>query len=173
MKRQVLCKKEYLVLKLISNPNMLLLVFYLGDEKYLIQHDNIREISPMVVLKKMPLMPDYFAGFFNYRGQVVPVVDLCQFIQGYPCRMQLSTRIMLVDYQKTNQSSAILGLMAEKLTEAIRKPTVTFISSGPVLPKSRYLKGFVIERDKMIPCLNLETLLKQLYLDTDYVSATD
>jgi len=152
---------------------MLLLVFYLGDEKYLIKHDSIREISPMVVLKKMPHMPDYFAGFFNYRGQVVPVIDLCQFIQGYPCRMQLSTRIMLVDYQQANQPTAILGLIAEKLTEAIRKPAATLISSGPTLPKSRYLEGFIIERDKMIPCLNLKTLLRQLYLDTDYVSTTN
>lgn len=152
---------------------MLLLVFYLGDEKYLIKHDSIREISPMVVLKKMPRMPDYFAGFFNYRGQVVPVIDLCQFIQGYPCRMQLSTRIMLVDYQQANQPAAIFGLMAEKLTEAIRKPATTLISSGPTLPKSHYLDGFIIECDKMIPCLNLETLLRQLYLDTDYVSTTN
>ena len=152
---------------------MLLLVFYLGEEKYLLKHDNIREISPMVLLKKMPHMPDYFAGFFNYRGQVVPVIDLCQFIQGYPCQMRLSTRIMLIDYTKANQQTAILGLMAERLTEAIRKPATTLITAGPTLPKSPYLEGFILERDKMIPCLNLNTLLKQLYLDTEHVSTTN
>ena len=152
---------------------MLLLVFYLGEEKYFLKHDNIREISPMVMLKKMPHMPDYFAGFFNYRGQVVPVIDLCQFIQGYPCQMRLSTRIMLIDYARANQQGAILGLMAERLTEAIRKPEITLISSGPTLPKSPYLEGFILERDKMIPCLNLNTLLKQLYLDTEHVSTTN
>ena len=152
---------------------MLLLVFYLGEEKYLLKHDNIREISPMVLLKKMPHMPDYFAGFFNYRGQVVPVIDLCQFIQGYPCQMRLSTRIMLIDYTKANQQTAILGLMAERLTEAIRKPATTLIAAGPTLPKSPYLEGFILERDKMIPCLNLNTLLKQLYLDTEHVSTTN
>ena len=152
---------------------MLLLVFYLGEEKYFLKHDNIREISPMVMLKKMPHMPDYFAGFFNYRGQVVPVIDLCQFIQGYPCQMRLSTRIMLIDYASANQQAATLGLMAERLTEAIRKPETTLISSGPTLPKSPYLEGFILERDKMIPCLNLNTLLKHLYLDTEHVSTTD
>jgi chemotaxis-related protein WspB len=152
---------------------MLLLVFYLGEEKYFLKHDNIREISPMVMLKKMPHMPDYFAGFFNYRGQVVPVIDLCQFIQGYPCQMRLSTRIMLIDYARANQQGAILGLMAERLTEAIRKPEITLISSGPTLPKSPYLEGFILERDKMIPCLNLNTLLKHLYLDTEHVSTTN
>lgn len=152
---------------------MLLLVFYLGEEKYLLKHDNIREISPMVVLKKMPQMPDYFAGFFNYRGQVVPVIDLCQFIQGYPCQMRLSTRIMLIDYVQADQSTTILGLMAERLTEAVRKPETALISSGPTLPKSPYLEGFFLERDKMIPCLNLNILLKQLYLDTEHVSTTN
>jgi chemotaxis-related protein WspB len=152
---------------------MLLLVFYLGEEKYLIKHDSIREISPMVMLKTMPHMPDYFAGFFNYRGQVVPVIDLCQFIQGYPCKMRLSTRIMLVDYVKANQPAAILGLMAERLTEAIRKPEATLIFSGSTLPQSPYWEGFILERDKMIPCLNLKSLLKQLYLDTEHVSTAN
>ena len=77
---------------------MLVLLFYLGDVTYTIKCDKVREIAPMVALKTMPHAPDFFAGLFNYRGMIVPVIDLCQLIQGRPCQIRLSTRIILVDY---------------------------------------------------------------------------
>ncbi len=158
---------------------MLVLVFYLGEEKYMLKHDKVREISPMVVLKKMSHSPDYFAGFFNYRGQVVPVIDLCQLIQGYPCKMRLSTRIILVNDENTSSTAAIFGLVAERVTEAVKKPPSTFISPGIPLQHSPYLEGFMIEQDQMIPCLNLTALANWLHLQpllepsTDYVSSHD
>ncbi len=47
---------------------MLVLLFYIGDIRYTIKCDKIREIAPTVTLKQAPQTPDYFAGFFNYSG---------------------------------------------------------------------------------------------------------
>ncbi|MFH1242660.1 MAG: chemotaxis protein CheW [Pseudomonadota bacterium] len=137
---------------------MLVLFFYLGDVKYSIKCDKVREVAPMVNLKEVPNTPKYFAGLFNYRGMIVPVVDLCQLIQGRPCKMRLSTRIILVDYQRDDNTHYVLGLMAERVTEAVRKSEDSFVSPGINMGRAPYLGGIVMEEKKMIQYIDLDLL---------------
>lgn len=125
---------------------------------YTIKCDNVREIAPIVMLKEIPHTPDFFAGFFNYRGAIVPVIDLCQLIQGCPCQMRLSTRIILVDYMGRDKTSHILGLMAERVTETIRKPADAFVLPGIRSEQAPYLGGIVMEQKKMIQYIDLDRL---------------
>ncbi len=136
---------------------MLALLFHIGEVRYIIKCDRIREIAPMVALKEAPQAPAYFAGYFNYRGAIVPVIDLCQLIQNTPCRLRLSTRIILVEYRR-NASSHILGLIAERVTEAVKKPDDAFASAGIRSRKAPYLGGIVMDEDEMIQCLELDRL---------------
>jgi len=136
---------------------MLILLFYIGDVMYTIKCEKVREIAPMVALKEVPHTPDFFAGYFNYRGDIVPVIDLCLLVQGQPCRMRLSTRIILVDYQ-TGETSHTLGLIAERITETVRKPGDIFISPGIRTDHAPYLGGIMMEKKKMIQYIDLDQL---------------
>ncbi len=137
---------------------MLALLFHIGDTMYTIKCDKIREIAPMVMLKTVPHAPDYFAGYFNYRGAIVPVMDLCRLIQGGPCRMRLSTRIILVDYPGPDNTSYIIGLMAERVTETVKKPEDAFKQSGVRSKDAPYLGGIVMEHGEMIQYIDLDLL---------------
>jgi len=137
---------------------MLVLLFFIGDVMYTIKCDNVREIAPMVKLKSVPHTPDFFAGYFNYRGSIVPVIDLCQLIQGIPCRMRMSTRIILVDYPGKENISNIIGLMAERVTETVRKPKESFILPNIRSKDAPYLGGIVMEENEMIQYIDLEKL---------------
>lgn len=137
---------------------MLILFFYLGDVKYSIKCEKVREVAPIVTLKKVPNTPGYFAGLFNYRGMIVPVIDLCQLIQGRPCEMRLSTRIILVDYLRDDDTPYVLGLMAERVTEAVRKSEDVFVSPGINMGEAPYLRGIVMEEKKMIHYIDLDLL---------------
>jgi chemotaxis-related protein WspB len=145
---------------------MLVLVFYLGDVMYLVKHEQIREVSPMVVLTPMPHAPSYFAGLFNYRGHLVPVIDLRHLIHGEACRMRLSTRIILVSYVNQAQQPQVLGLIAERVTEAVRKPPEAFVSSGIAFGDTPYLNEFVMENDLMIQCIDLAKLVEKFHFLT-------
>ena len=142
---------------------MLVLVFYLGDIMYIIKYQRVKEVSPMVMLKKIPRMPDYFAGFFNYRGILVPVIDLRQLIQGEACRMRLSSRIILVDYVDKAGNKHVLGLMAERVTEAVRKPPDSFVAAGINFGEAPYLNEFIMEKDTMIQCIDLDKLVEKFH----------
>ena len=137
---------------------MLVLLFYLGDTMYTMKCEKVREVAPMVKLKEVPHTPDYFAGLFNYRGIVVPVIDLRCLIQNQPCKMRLSTRIILVDYLKGDHTPYIIGLMAERVTEAVRKSEDAFVSHGLSMNDAPYLGGFVMEDREMIQYLDLDLL---------------
>ncbi|OQY59171.1 MAG: hypothetical protein B6245_08075 [Desulfobacteraceae bacterium 4572_88] len=137
---------------------MLILLFYIGNVMYTIKCENVREIAPMVKLKEIPHTPDFFAGFFNYRGIIVPVIDLCQLVRGCPCRMRLSTRIILVDYLGKDGTAHILGLMAERVTETVRKTKDAFVQPGIKSEEAPYLGGIVMEQKKMIQYIDLDKL---------------
>jgi chemotaxis-related protein WspB len=140
---------------------MLVLIFYLGEVMYIIKYERVREVSPMVLLKSIPRMPDYFAGFFNYRGMLVPVIDLRHLIQGEPCKMRLSTRIILVDYHSSDGSPQVLGLIAERVTEAVRKPKENFVAAGINFDHAPYLGEFIMENNSMIQCIDLDHLVEK------------
>ena len=137
---------------------MLVLLFYLGDVMYTMKCEKVREVAPLVKLKEMSHTPEYFVGLFNYRGVIVPVIDLRILIQGRPCEMRLSTRIILVDYVRDDNTPYILGLMAGRVTEAVKKSEDAFVSPGLSMQEAPYLGGFVMENKEMIQYIDLDLL---------------
>ena len=109
-----------------------------------------------MALKKVPNEVNYFAGYFNYRGEIVPVIDLCMLIQSRPCEMRLSTRIILAEYSGNNVKPYLLGLIAERVTETIRKPKESFVSTAVSLENAPYLHGILMEDNQMNQNIELE-----------------
>lgn len=138
---------------------MLALLFYIKEVQYTIKCDRVQEIVPLVTLKSVPHSPDYFSGYFNYRGTIVPVIDLCRLINREPSALRLSTRIILADYRKHDHDSAhILGLIAEKVTEIVKKPESAFIQPRIRSKKAPYLGGIMMENQEMIQYIELDQL---------------
>ncbi|MBU0728907.1 MAG: chemotaxis protein CheW [Proteobacteria bacterium] len=99
---------------------MLLLLFHTREGRYALATDLIVEIVPLIKMKKIPKAPDYVAGLINYRGNPVPVIDLCSLTEGNPCTPLFSTRIIIINYPFDNNTSKTLGLIAERATETIK-----------------------------------------------------
>ncbi len=137
---------------------MLVLLFHLGDIMYTMKCDRVREVAPIVKLKEVPHAPVYVAGLFNYRGVIVPVIDLRRLIQGQPCEMRMSTRVILVDYLKDDNTPYILGLMAERVTETARKDDSAFLTPGLQMKEAPYLGSLMMEDNEMIQYVDLDLL---------------
>lgn len=132
------------------------LLFELEDMMYAIDCEKIREIVPLVTLKTLSGKGDTFAGFFNYRGQVVSVIDLCRMLTGRACRRRLSTRIILTEFTFHDGEPCILGLMIEGVTEIIRKERKAFLSSNMASPP--YMRGIMMENNKIIQYIDIKSL---------------
>jgi len=136
---------------------MLFVLFQLGNDRYALEASQVVEVIPLVALKKLPQSPKGIAGFFVYRGQPVPAVDLGELLLGKPARERLSTRIIVVNNADSPREistevspdrgpgqtisrgkpgaasrmvSGRLGLIAERATATMKSETKAFKELG-------------------------------------------
>lgn len=146
---------------------MLMLIFYVGNDLYALDSSQVVEVIPRVSLRKIHQAPDYVAGLFNYRGTIVPVIDLCHLIQGTPSRSHLSTRIIMVNYVGNNNTQHCFGLMSERITETLKKPDTELVDARVQMNDAPYLGEMIMDEKGMIQRIRLEYLLsesQQIYL---------
>lgn len=146
---------------------MLRLRFQVGDMRCDTPCVHIREVVPMMALKEMPRMPPCFAGFFNYRGTVVPVIDLCRLMLDRPCDMRLSTRIILTERPRPVGAPLLLGLIAERITETVRREATGIPRADMTIETAPYVTGISMERDQMIYHIDLPCLVSVISFPTD------
>lgn len=166
---------------------MLLVTFRAADNNYAIDVANIVEVVPRVDLRQLPHAPDFVAGLFDYRGTVVPVIDLSIRLGSDACRDRLSTRIILVNTRPASphlrekesdpaarirdrapqrvgtaaqdQDLRLLGLIAEQVSDVRSVKPEQVISATMQLPQAPYL-GAIVEIDhEMIQLIAADKIL--------------
>ena len=138
---------------------MMALSLHIGLEHYAIPVIQVVEVLPLTALNKAPLAPDYIAGILNYRGIPIPIVDLCSLIAGNKHHKVLTTRIILISYQHNSDTSRLLGLIAEKVTETLDMPDNDFKQSGINLKHAPYLGHVNKHRDSVVQLIDGSALL--------------
>lgn len=138
---------------------MLYLLLRLGNDGYALDARRIVEVVPMVNLKPLPHAQHYVAGLFDYRGQLVPVIDLCQLTGHRACRAYLTTRIVLVEYPDSKGTMHTLGLLAEGVTETIKIKDSDFQDGGIRLPAAPYLGELTKTEQGLVQLIEIEQLL--------------
>lgn len=147
-----------------------MLLFYIGDDRYALESQRVVEVVPKIALNKLHNAPDYIPGLFNYRGFLVPVIDLRHLIQGTACRNYLSTRIILVNCQKREEFAKvqapspvqILGLMAERVTETLHQSETEWVAAGVKLDTAHYLGEMMADERGIIQWVRVEHLLPKI-----------
>ncbi|HYK88346.1 MAG TPA: chemotaxis protein CheW [Acidobacteriota bacterium] len=144
---------------------MLMLIFRLGEDRYALETSQVVEIVPSLVLRKLPHAPDHLAGVFNYRGSIVPVIDLRRIMQDRPCESCLSTRILLVRLAGGEGPSRIVGLRAERMTETLKVSDGDLVDPGIALKEAPYLGKIINDPQGMIQCIRMEDILPRSTMD--------
>ncbi|HXE38418.1 MAG TPA: chemotaxis protein CheW [Azonexus sp.] len=144
---------------------MLFLLFQLGNDRYALEVGQVAEVLPLLSLKQIPQAPPAVAGVFDFRGEPVPVVDLSQMALGRPARSRLSTRIILAHYPDGNGEQRLLGLIAERVTETIRRDPQDFAASGVDLDAAPYLGPVATDGRGLIQRVDVDQLLTSAVRD--------
>lgn len=137
------------------------ITFHIGQERYAQKVNSIIEIIPIVNLNKIPLAENYIKGIFNYRGDPVPVIDLCELYTGNPCIEKMSTRIIIVNHEDGNNQMHTLGLMAEKVTESINMELDEFKSAGINVENAPFLTGVASDEHGLIQLVEPNKILPE------------
>ena len=140
---------------------MLLLVFQLGSSRFALDARAVSEVAPYARLEPIVHAPAYVAGLFDYRGELVPVVDLRHLVQDEPCTRHMTSRIMLVDYPLPGDEHRLLGLLAEQVTETIKLNPDDFAPTGVHVEDTPYLGDIARDEQGMIHLLRPAQLLPE------------
>jgi chemotaxis-related protein WspB len=140
---------------------MLMLLFYVGNERFALDCDNVIEIFPKVNLKPIPHEPPYIAGLMNYGGIPVPVIDTVQLIENRPSGNSMHTRIVLLKHQSL-ESDNYIGLICEKAISTIEAELSQFVKTGLRSKDKLYLGGIYTDGPNSIQYFDILALFKQL-----------
>lgn len=99
----------------LERCSMQLLTFTLGQQQYGIDTRSIVEVLPFISANPVPQQGEEIRGLVRYRGNLVPVIDLCQLIADRPCQLRLGTRTVVVRTApiESNQESSLFAITAE------------------------------------------------------------
>jgi chemotaxis-related protein WspB len=138
---------------------MLLLQFQAGTDLYGLDVSRVIEVIPMVIFRTLPHSDPSVAGIFNYRGTMVPVIDLTFLLRGEASRPLFSTRVILVDYPGRDSASHVLGLLAERVTETVFCNAKDLMPAGIKVEGAPYLGDLLLHTGGMIQRVVVEQLL--------------
>lgn len=110
---------------------MLVVTFRVSGAAYALRCDHVVAVIPEVELRPLAQGVPSLRGVFAYRGELTPVLDLCQLIGGYRCPPRLSSRIALVRPPLGDGTSRTVGFLAEHMTEA-RRLQASLSTASPI-----------------------------------------
>ena len=151
---------------------MVALLFDVGGQRYALDVVQVLRVVPYVRLRRLPAAPEYIAGVFQYRGVMVPVIDLSLLMTGRPVAALLSTRILLAQYPMPDGPPRVLGLLVERATDSIEDDAEQLKSPGIALPETPYLGGISSTGGGLIQYVKVEEMLpaelrQRLFADAD------
>jgi len=141
---------------------VLLLSFRLGERAYAMACRQILEVVPLTQLEPVPGGPAYLAGQLDYRGRIVPVIDLRQLVTGEPCRAVLSTRIIVVQQTAADAVLPAIGLVAERVIETLTMEPDDFNRAGVDVERLRFLRGIALGARGTIQLVDVPHLCETL-----------
>lgn len=132
----------------------LFLVFYIGDERYVLPATDVVEVLPRLPLKPIAQVPVWVAGVFEHRGQVVPVIDISAMTFGQTAVARTSTRLVLVNYR-----GCLLGLMLEQASDTLRCNPADFQPYGLDNRDASYLGPVLKDEQGLLQWITVDNLL--------------
>ena len=131
------------------------ITFALGEEEYGIPVLHVWEIVKIDSLVRIPRARDYFLGFLDLRGHVLPVIDLKKKLGLQGQDSDEFNRAIIIQ-----TAGRRVGLAVDRVLHVLNFPPEN-IDSGPPTMKSsssKFIAGVGKHKDQFIILMNLENL---------------
>ncbi len=145
-----------------KNIDQQYLTFKMSDDEYGVDILAVQEIHCWVEPRPLPNTPEYIRGVIDWRGTMVPIVDLRVRFQ-YPEAQYNNTTVVIILQTKIASSNqeCIIGIVVDAVADVY---DVAFddLKKAPNLGSkidTKYVKGLTKIGDSMIIILDIEKLI--------------
>ncbi|SMB81810.1 purine-binding chemotaxis protein CheW [Desulfonispora thiosulfatigenes DSM 11270] len=131
---------------------MQIVVFGLGKEQYALDIQYIQEIVSLQETTKIPNMPDYIEGVVNFRGRIIPVIDLAKKFNFDIKDQDDSARLIVLEFIKNKP----IAIKTDYVNEVLTIDDAN-IENPPKLDeqeKEHCVKGIIKNDDRLIILLD-------------------
>lgn len=132
-------------------------VFKLGKSEFGIDIMNVKEIGPYEEAVSLPNTPSFIEGVINYRGKVIPVINLIKRLGLGEKNITKDTRIIVITLNEKE-----VGFIVDEASQTIRvsdeqiDPAPSFISGVD----KRYISGVgKLDDKRLLILIDLEKVL--------------
>jgi len=143
------------------------LTFMIGEERYAVDIQRVREVHPLNRISRVPCTPDFVIGAVNIRGHIYSVLDIVRFMGLSSSALPESVYILLVQGNISHEKEPLeTCIIAHNVPQVVRitlndiQPPSTTISGDAQM----YVRGVL---DDMTIILDLERILDDPKLIVD------
>ena len=132
--------------------------FRMSGEVFLVAREETREVMGMpTVVTRVPGARGWVRGLANVRGQLLPILDLRQYLGSGVTQSGRNTRVLVVNHREVPA-----GLMVDEVLGFRRFADKEFSAEVPptVVRIDRYLAGAFRRNNEVWPVLSLRTLVE-------------
>jgi twitching motility protein PilI len=132
--------------------------FRLSGEVFLVAREETREVMGMPnAITRVPGARGWVKGLANVRGQLLPILDLRQYLGSGVTQSGRNTRVLVVNHREVPA-----GLMVDEVLGFRRFADKEFSADAPptVVRVDRYLAGAFRRNNEVWPVLSLRTLVE-------------
>lgn len=140
-----------------TSEEIQVVMFSLANEEFAARTNQIREITKMIEITKMPKAPSFIEGVMNLRGQVIAVIDLAKQLGLPRSEWGEETRNMVVEMDEN-----IVGMIVDTVTEVLKISTENIDPTPPLIESridTRYIEGIGKLEDRLFVLLDLKKVL--------------
>ncbi len=143
-----------------SSQKVSYLSFRLGDEVFAVHVSHVLEVLQYKKPTQIPNVATHLRGVLNYRGNILPVVDLCEKLQ---IASAVATRVIIVFEVQIKSIKQTIGAIANSVKDVffVQEKQIMAI---PELNTERYetefFQGMVKKNDTFIMLLDINEIFK-------------
>ena len=131
-----------------------LLVFTLGDARFGLAAMLIREVVRAVAIAPLPKAPAIAEGVINYRGTIVPVLDIRQRFRLAPAPLHPDQHFIVAQ-----AGPRLVALRVDRATELLGISPSAIAPATAVVPGAEYTAGIARLADGLLVIHDLERFL--------------
>jgi len=135
--------------------------FFMNNDPYAINVLQIKEITTIPEVSKMPNAPEFIEGVIELRKDLIPVIDLKHRFHMGKSNMGSEAKVLIIDSKDKD-----IGLIVESVTEVLRVDTKAVEKSPGMVSgvEKQYISGILNHDGQMTVILNLDKILSKTEL---------
>jgi len=135
-------------------------LFLLAGQRYGVTADRVEEIARAVQTTPLPAAPPLVEGAIDWRGRIVPVLDLRGRFRLPPKPLQLSDQLILA-----RSRDRAVALRVDEVSDVVALAADTIVAAQEALPGVGMVAGIVRSADGLILIQDLDSFLSEAELD--------